>query len=236
MENKNGNLISIVGAGGKTSLLLYFGEMLKNRGKPVVITTTTHMYKPDGSWYRESQIEEIKEKLRKGELVWAGEPAGDDKKIRGFSEEAFKELCAAAFEAGAWVLAEADGAKHFPCKMPAEHEPVIPDETTVVIGVAGLDCLGRSLREGCFRAELAAELLKTDTDHIMTEENLASILISPEGTKKGIPSQAEYVIILNKSDLPGAYEKGMRVREILREKGFPGRVLIKGGYGNEGIN
>ena len=39
------------------------------------------------------------------------------------------------------VLVEADGAKGKPCKVPADFEPVIPDECDIVIGVMGMDAL-----------------------------------------------------------------------------------------------
>ena len=43
-----------------------------------------------------------------------------------------------------YVLVEADGAKRFPLKAPAAHEPVIPDETRLVIAVAGLSGVGKN--------------------------------------------------------------------------------------------
>ena len=57
------------------------------------------------------------------------------------------------------VLIEADGAKRMPCKAPAAHEPVLLPQCDTVLAVAGLSALRHPLREVCFRAELAAELL-----------------------------------------------------------------------------
>lgn len=219
---KNKRVISVVGAGGKTSLVLYGSQYLNSQGLPVVITTTTHMYKPSEGFYGEGQLEDIKAAIGQKKTVWAGEPARDERKIKGVSEAFLKEI----ISLGAPVFIEADGAKHFPCKVPAEWEPVIPEETELVIGVAGLDCLGKSLSEGCFRAELAAELLHTDTEHRMTEEDLAELLLHPQGTKKGVSAGMDYAVVLNKCDLPGAREAGERVRELLRQKGFT-KVILK---------
>ena len=43
------------------------------------------------------------------------------------------------------VLIEADGAKRRPLKVPAEHEPVIPEMTTHVLSVYGLDSIGKKI-------------------------------------------------------------------------------------------
>lgn len=219
---KDETVISVVGAGGKTSLILYASGYLNSQGLPVVITTTTHMYKPQEGFYGEGRLEEIKKALEQKKTVWVGEPAEDEKKIKGVSKAFLKEVVSL----GAPVFIEADGAKHFPCKVPAEWEPVIPEETKLVIGVAGLDCLGKSLSDGCFRAELAAKLLHTDTEHRMTKEDLAELLLHPQGMKKGVSAGMDYAVVLNKCDLPGAREAGEGVRELLWRKGFK-KVILK---------
>ena len=40
-------VVSVVGAGGKTSLIFAWARELASAGKNVVITTTTHMYRPE---------------------------------------------------------------------------------------------------------------------------------------------------------------------------------------------
>ena len=43
-------VISVVGAGGKTSLLFWLAEVLRASGRRVLITTTTHMFMPVSHW------------------------------------------------------------------------------------------------------------------------------------------------------------------------------------------
>lgn len=213
-------IIAVVGAGGKTSLIMLLAQWLLKKGSRVIITTTTHMYEPEEGYYREGQFEEIIKQLDEGHIVWVGEPAKENK-ITGVSDDFLERL----FALDAAVLIEADGARHFPCKVPAEHEPVIPENTKLVIGVAGLDCLGRPLEEVCFRPELAAGLLETDIRHCMTEADLMKLLLHPQGTKKGIPAEAEYMVILNKADLPGARDAGERIKKELLQRGCECMVL-----------
>ena len=58
-----------------------------------------------------------------------------------------------------FILVEADGAKRKPIKAPADYEPVIPSSTTLVIGVIGLDALGKAIdEETIHRCELFCSL------------------------------------------------------------------------------
>lgn len=97
------------------------------------------------------------------------------------------------------VLIEADGAKHLPCKVPIEKEPVIIPECTDVIAVVGMDALGKPLEEVCFRKDLAVQFLNTSYKHLIAEEDIAKILSSVQGARKGVEDR-KYCVVLNKCD------------------------------------
>ena len=78
------------------------------------------------------------------------------------------------------VFLEADGAKHFPCKAPAEQEPVLLPQSDIVLAVAGLSALGRPLKECCFRLEQACMLLGVPPEACLTPELLAQLLASEQ--------------------------------------------------------
>ena len=80
------------------------------------------------------------------------------------------------------VLIEADGAKGMPCKVPAEHEPVIWETSDIVIGVMGMSALGKPLQEVCFRKKEVEELLGVPATEQMSVELMAEILVSDRGT------------------------------------------------------
>src|SRR5262249_57619382 len=61
----------------------------------------------------------------------------------GLTLERFREL--RAWCPDVCILDEADGSRTRPFKAPADHEPVIPEETTLVIAVVGADVLGQPL-------------------------------------------------------------------------------------------
>ena len=59
-------------------------------------------------------------------------------------------------------------------------EPVLLPESDIVVAVLGLSALGRSLKECCFRLEKAKKLLSADENHLLTEKDMAAILLSDQ--------------------------------------------------------
>ena len=98
------------------------------------------------------------------------------------------------------MLVEADGAKRLPLKAPAEHEPVIPNETRLVIAVAGLDGVGKTIHESVFRSERYAALCCKLEEDIVTPREIALVLAHEEGQRKGVPPGARFAVLLNKAD------------------------------------
>jgi len=71
---------------------------------------------------------------------------------------------------------------------------------TLVIAVAGIDGRGRAIRETAHRPALLAAALDTQEDHIITPEDLAKILTSADGQRRGVLPHQRFAILLNKAD------------------------------------
>lgn len=100
------------------------------------------------------------------------------------------------------VLVEADGSKHRPVKAPAEHEPVIPSGTDVVIGCIGLDCLGKPLDEhSVHRPGLFSAISGCEIGTPITVQHLINLAEHPQGLFKASPADAARVLMLNKADM-----------------------------------
>ena len=187
-------VISVVGAGGKTSLIFAWARELAAAGKNVVITTTTHMYRPEC-------MEE--EGIR---IVAADDPERTDK-ITAPPSDVLESLR----ETADVVLIEADGSRRRPLKWPGDREPVIPDYTDITVCVAGLSAVGRQTEDVVFRADELPEAIKRDT----VDVNLIhKILSSRSGGQKGV--RGEFRVFLNQVDddidrLAAAY----RLQQIL---------------------
>src|SRR5262249_4205924 len=99
----------------------------------------------------------------------------------------------------ACLLNEADGSRMRPFKAPADHEPVIPEETTLVVPVVGADILGRSLdAEHVHRPELVSALSGAPLGTPITPAIVARVLAHPDGGRKGVPARARVVVMINK--------------------------------------
>lgn len=206
------HVISFVGGGGKTTLMYALAWEYQKRGLKVLVTTTTHIVKP----LEQDNIFANDEKEVSG--LWSqGRIAviGNDEK-NGKLSMPKRALLAWASAAADVVLVEADGAKRLPCKVPEEFEPVILPVCDIVIGVAGLDTVGQKLRDICFRKERVAELLGVLEEHVMTEEDVAAILLSERGVRKQVGDR-EYYVVLNKCDDEACRKKGRKIFKVLRQ-------------------
>ena len=121
---------------------------------------------------------------------------------------------------GILVLVEADGARLRPLKAPADHEPVIPTGAAAVIAAAGLDCLGKPAGEICHRPERVCALLGVEEDHILTPADVAAVLSSPLGSRKGVTADMAFRCLLNKADTPERQVWGKEIQDILARQGI----------------
>lgn len=183
---EKGHVVSLVGGGGKTTLLYALSAYCTAKGWRVLTSTTTHIRKPvNVPWIAVSEEEKtaslecesinINKKAQcentawenagkyrdrlwqQGTYVVAGTPAPHEK-LTSLPEPIRSEWISDADI----TFLEADGAKCLPCKFPAAHEPVILPQSDIVLAVAGLSALYRPLGEVCFRAELAIEAWNRD--------------------------------------------------------------------------
>ena len=209
-------VLSVVGGGGKTSLIFRMMEELTAVGKKVLITTTTHMaYEPDRPFAEDGDIIRIKQNLEEHGYTIAAALDREKCKISALPEEKLKEIKALADV----ILIEADGAKRCPLKVPASWEPVIWKPTDLVIAVAGMDAAGEPIREVCHRPEKVADFLGKEAEEKLTEEDIVRIAVSTEALRKCVDGR-EYRVLLNKSDIPGKSQAAERIADRLEEQGI----------------
>ncbi|MDO4572695.1 MAG: selenium cofactor biosynthesis protein YqeC, partial [Clostridia bacterium] len=104
-------------------------------------------------------------------------------------------------------------------------EPVIPACAALVVAVAGLDGLGLPILEAAHRPALFAEALGLTESHIAGPAELARILVSPAGQRRGVPPGARFCIALNKADTPARLEAARQVAALI-DPALAERILI----------
>ena len=219
--------ISLVGAGGKSTLFKRLAEELAHKNKRMILTTTTKMF----SWQLAPFIK--KGRLVEGhdeETIWkyikkyfsveskAGRLAVIGEKIENSGEEKVSgpppEWLDKWWEESLvdFILIEADGGAGRPVKAPAPHEPVIPLSTTDLVGVIGIDALGHSLQEeNVFRLEIFSRLTGLKLGEKIGIEALALLICHPEGLFKGAPPDCRRHLFINKAE----DSKGLKMAEEL---------------------
>ena len=209
---EKGHIVSLVGGGGKTTLLYAMAAHCACKGWRVLVTTTTHILQPtNGLWVQTDA--ELAALWSTGRYVVAGTPA-ENGKLTAPAEPRLSHWMALADA----VFIEADGSKHFPCKAPAAHEPVLLPQSDVVLAVAGLSALGRPLQDVCFRPEQACRILDAAPETILTPALLARLLCSEQGGRKLVENRQFYAV-LNQADTPELQYMGRQIQQYLRQAG-----------------
>jgi len=218
------HVISLVGGGGKSTLLEYLARCFAARGMRTVIMTTTRMACPEHVCM---SMEQCRTRWREGLHAACGERL-ENGKFRA-PEDALLAQILAEVDA---VIIEADGAHMLPCKAPEAHEPVILPQTDIVIGVMGVEALGRTVDEICHRPQCVRALLGCEGDHCLTAQDMAQILLSPMGTRKDV-GERDFYVVINKCDDEERLRGGRRVLDALAMRGQTNAVLTSFAIGIE---
>ena len=198
-----GDVVSFVGGGGKTTSVFRLAAELSAAGLRVVSTTTTHISQEQVRMAPVSitldEIDQLTTRLDQfGHCLMIGPPDGKGR-VFGASSELVAALHARPDVDV--VLVEADGSRSLPFKAPGQHEPVVPETTTVLCPIAGINSIGRPLDEAhVHRPELAAALAQQQLGTSITPQTLGRVLTHPQGGAKQCPEGARLVPMLNKAD------------------------------------
>jgi len=231
---KNG-VISLVGAGGKTSLMFRLAHEFSASGDTVLTTTTTKIYPPAGQskcLIVSDSPSDILNRARKllthtPHISAAARYVSEHGKLMGFPPETIDLFLKSNLFR--WIIVEADGAAGRPLKAPAPHEPVVPDCTNWVIGIVGLSAMGKPLDEHTvFRPELVSKITGLAEGKKIMEKAICDLLLHRQGIFQGTPMGAKKIAYLNQADIPRKAQAGRSIIQYLVKKKTMGisRVVL----------
>jgi molybdenum cofactor cytidylyltransferase len=214
-----GDVVSFIGAGGKTSAAMRLMDELARAGGQAVFTTTTKIMEPiprpgerlilartlDAAYAALAKAGPAKTFLARlrlkesdpGFAARAPYPVRPNK-LAGLPPEWVDALAArAADTTRPTFLVEADGSRHRLLKAPASHEPVVPTATTAFMPLADLAVLDKPLTdEFVHRAERVERLLSAPRGAPVTPPMVVRLLAHPAGGLKGAPQTARLLPML----------------------------------------
>ena len=219
----DGGVVSLVGGGGKTTLMFKLARELSMVGESVLTTTTTKIFEPSlhqtsgvilsdsaaGILKRADKmlVKHLHVTAAVGRLRASG-------KLNGFRPDIIGQIWnAGLFQ---WIIVEADGAAGKPLKAPVAHEPVIPACTQRLVGMAGLIGAGQPLTERLvFRHEQFARLTGLKFGATVTDAAIAEVFVRDDGLFKGFCPEVRRIAFLNQADVGDNFSAGQRVVRIL---------------------
>jgi molybdenum cofactor cytidylyltransferase len=228
----SGELIAIVGGGGKSSLMFALARQLTGRG---VMTTTTRIFSEqmsgaaevctldDADW--RAQLDAFE-----SGLLVVGRVDGE--RAVGVQPELPAEIL--AHPRVDWVVVEADGSRMLPVKAPASHEPVVPIGTTMLVPVVGIDALSKPIAEIAHRPERVSAIVELSVEDTLTSAALARLIASPEGGMKGAALAGRTAAVINKVETASELASAREIADHILRDSTVERVAIGALLGDEG--
>ncbi len=208
--------VGLVGAGGKTSTLFALVHFFKARGLRVLVSTTTKIYVPEPGQVDDLSLECNAHTLviENGASLLIGQEISANEKIVGCPPGMLEAINPACYDV---LLYEADGAKKRSIKAPSMHEPILVAGSSHIIGVVGLDVLGKRVNaQNVHRVHAFMKVTELELDVPITPQAVGKLVKHSAGLFKDAGSEAEKILLLTKMDTPSHRAYAEAIESILK--------------------
>ena len=235
LVNHHNRVVTLIGGGGKTSLMYLWAGCLQAAGCSAITSTTTKLSATE----REGVDLICTDTLDKARLLLS--PANNSKCIRTIHGGVSPDTGKVTGLPSEWIdalskefpqtifLVEGDGSAERSLKGHLPHEPVIPDSTTLLVPVIGLDAIGKPVSEAfVHRADVFCRIAGAIPDQIITPAAVANVLFNHSGYLSKARRRTTILPFLNKAETSGGWKTGCELAQKLLVANYPGldRVLI----------
>lgn len=228
-------IISIIGAGGKTSTMTALAQELTAQGKRVLTTTTTHIGRDQGKQFQQLIIEDdliravrkVNQLSDRGAAICLVSHEVQGNKYKGVPSWWMGHLIKeAAIDV---ILVEADGSKGRSFKAPGKTEPVIPKGNNRIILLIGIDALDKPIAEEyVHRPEIIRDLSGCREKAAgLSMGIICKVLFHREGLLKNINKTDTIDIIINKVDEQWESKAVLLAEEIVASGRLHGYINLR---------
>lgn len=230
LELNKGDIVTLVGAGGKTSILkILAAEIAKN----VIITTTTHIQslnnfsenKIISENYGQISANIVKIRNENNHKIFitskiVKELDNGKNKLKGIKPDWIDGLHS-EFKNEIFIV-EGDGAAMKSIKAPADHEPVVPKLSSKLVVVMGLKDLGKEInKQNCHRLNKVKNLTSSS---IIDKEMIINIITDKRSYGFYRNKVEDYIVVLNQISSCD-FEKALKIAKKLVEIGIEKVIL-----------
>lgn len=221
---KNKDVVSIVGSGGKTSLLYNIAKSTSNN--KILVSTTTKIKIPDNSFYdyisfNEQDFVTISKSKHKGIYILANKL--NDEKLKSMRIDILDEIV----DEFDLTILEADGSKEKLIKGWNDTEPVILEKTTKTIGIINLDVIGKVINEeNVHRIDKFLDITCTKINDLIDKECLIKLIMNKNGLFKN--SKGQKILFINAVEDEDKIFLAKEISKELRNRGFELDYIIAG--------
>ncbi len=196
LPHETGHVISLMGSGGKTSLLLDLSEVYREREIPVILTTTTRCEPLPGlEAFSFSELGDA-DPNRLPNVFFLHDGLTSDGKWAGLLPEIVGKL--GRLIPSRNILVEVDGAAKLPVKLHRQDEPVWPTWNSLAIIVMGTSAVGSQVGEILHRFGRLdwAPFLDLKSWTVWEWDHSLKLLLEPGGYLSRVPEGVPCVLAL----------------------------------------
>jgi molybdenum cofactor cytidylyltransferase len=233
LDLRAGEMVSLIGAGGKTTTLFRLAKDLRDSGGKILVTTTTRIFKPAKPHVdRLFLVEDVDAflsataKIQAPVIVGAGHNVDDEGKLVGLPLAWLDQLAQSRqFDS---ILVEADSAKSRLFKVPSETEPLVPKDCHLTVWIMAIKAMGKPMNSDWIDgAERAISTLGVPAEAPLTKERIVQLVQHPLGCLKGIPPASRKIALLNQMESPEEIETAEDLARSLVRLGLD-KVVVAG--------
>lgn len=216
MDIKKFDVVSIIGSGGKTTIM----ELLANSCTDfkVLISTTTKIFIPKNQEVISGNRACLSHHPHLG-IQYLGNQNIRTNKLETLDLKILKSV----IPRYDLVLLEADGSKLKPLKAWRENEPIIVEETTKTIGVISIKVLNKVINEeNIHNIELFLVLTNSKIDDMINNEVILQVV------SKGLfkKSRGKKILIINQVESNQEKDDAIRLVKIINEKKLVDQCIV----------